>query len=265
MGVLEGKSVVLTGAGAGIGRAVVHRYVAEGARVVAVDRDAAGVRSLHEEFGDAVLPLTADVSTWEDNRRAVRAAVDAFGRLDVFVGNAGISDAARPLEDIPGEDLPGAFQELFGVNVLGPLLGARAALPELVRTAGCVILTGSYAGEHAAGGGVLYTASKHALLGVVRQLAYEFAPDVRVNGVAPGVAPTRLGGIRALGQQPAESVLDGTDQVLPLRRVPSTDAYAGLFTLLADPADSGHMTGSMLTADSGLAIRGLARPGGRVR
>ena len=113
-------------------------------------------------------------------------------------------------------------------------------------------------------GGALYTDSKHALLGVVRQLAYELAPDVRVNGVAPGIAPTRLRGIDALGQERSDSVLDGTASVLPLQEVPSTEAYGGLYTLLANAADSGHMTGSMIVADSGLRIRGLARPGGRV-
>ncbi|MFI0350003.1 SDR family oxidoreductase [Actinomadura sp. 9N407] len=264
MGALEGKSAVLTGAGSGIGRAVATRYIAEGARVVAVDIEAAGVDRLAAELGDAVVPLVADVRSWEDNVRAVRTAVSEFGGLDVFVANAGITDGARPLEDIPGEELSGAFDEIFGVNVLAVMLGARAAVGDLVRSRGCVIVTGSYASSHAAGGGALYTASKHAVLGTVRQLAYEFAPDVRVNGVAPGIAPTRLRGISALGQEPADSVLDGTREVLPLRSIPSVDAYGGLYTLLADPADSGHLTGTMIEADSGLAIRGLARPGGRM-
>lgn len=262
MGVLNGKVVVLTGAAAGIGRAVVHRYVAEGARVVAVDVSDS-VHALHDELGPAVAPLVADVSTWAGNEAAADLARDRFGPVEVFVGNAGITDGARPLEEISGELLGGAFGELFGVNVLAPLLGVRSVLDDLVATRGTVILTGSYAGEHAAGGGALYTASKHAVLGLVRQLAYELAPDVRVNGVAPGVAPTRLRGTTSLGQDRADAVLDGTREVLPLQAVPEPDDYAGVFTLLASTG-AAAMTGSMVTADSGLAVRGIARPGGRV-
>jgi NAD(P)-dependent dehydrogenase (short-subunit alcohol dehydrogenase family) len=261
MGALDGKVVVFTGAGAGIGRAVVSRYVAEGARVVAVDVSPA-VRELPGEFGDSVIALVTDVRGWEGNLAAVDAAVGSWGRLDVFVGNAGIYDGARALEDIDGAELSAAFQELFAVNVLAPMLGVRAALPHLIRARGSVILTGSYASLHAAGGGALYTASKHAVHGLIRQLAYELAPDVRVNGVAPGVAPTRLRGIEALGQQPADSVLDGTRDVLPTQQVPTVADFNGVFTLLASD-ESAAMTGTLISVDSGLGIRGLARPGGR--
>lgn len=262
MGRLDGKVVVFTGAGAGIGRAVVGRYVAEGARVVAVDISPK-VRELSGELNDSVIPVQADVSTWEGNVAAVETARRAWGRVDVFVGNAGITDGMVPLENIPGEELSKAFTELFAVNLLAPILGVRAVLDDLVAAKGTVILTGSFASQNAAGGGVLYTASKHGLLGVIRQLAYELAPDVRVNGVAPGVAPTQLRGLAALGQTVTDSVLDGTREALPLQQVPDVDAYSGIFTLLASD-DSAAMTGSLVTVDSGLGIRGIAKPGGRV-
>ncbi|GAA3251428.1 3-phenylpropionate-dihydrodiol/cinnamic acid-dihydrodiol dehydrogenase [Pseudonocardia petroleophila] len=262
-GRLDGKVAILTGAAGGIGRAVVRRYVAEGAKVVAVDV-ADTVHRLGDELGDSVLPMVADVRSWEDNQAVAAAARERWGRIDVFVGNAGITDAARPLEEIPGPQLTPAFEELFGVNVLALMLGVRASLDDLIAARGSIILTGSFAGANAAGGGVLYTASKHAVLGLVRQLAYELAPDVRVNGVAPGVAPTRLRGTAALGQGASDSVLDGTRAALPLQEVPDPEAYSGVFALLAS-ADGEAMTGSMLTADSGLSIRGIARPGGRVR
>jgi NAD(P)-dependent dehydrogenase (short-subunit alcohol dehydrogenase family) len=262
VGVLDEKVVVLTGAAAGIGRAVARRYVAEGARVVAVDLSAS-VHDLADELGPAVAPLVADVATWEGNVAAAELARQRFGPVDVFVGNAGITDGARALEDVPGEQLGAAFAELFGVNVLAPMLGVRATVDDLLATGGAVILTGSFAGEHAAGGGALYTASKHAVLGLVRQLAYELAPDVRVNGVAPGVAPTRLRGTTALGQGRSDSVLDGTREMLPLQQVPDPEDYTGVFTLLASTG-AAAMTGSMVTVDSGLGIRGIGRPGGRV-
>lgn len=262
MGSLDGKVVVFTGAGAGIGAAVVRRYLAEGARIVAVDISPS-VKQLADELGPDVIPVVADVRSWEGNAAAAAAAVERWGRIDVFVGNAGITDGARPLEQIPGEQLTPAFTELMGVNVLAPLLGVRACLDHLIASRGAVILTGSFASTNAAGGGVLYTASKHAILGIIRQLAYELAPDVRVNGVAPGVAPTRLRGTVALGQEPSDSVLEGTERALPLQEVAGTDAYNGVFTLLASN-EAGAMTGSLVTVDSGLSIRGIAQPGGRV-
>ncbi len=262
MGLLEGKTVVFTGAGAGIGREVVRHFVGEGARVVAVDLSPA-VTGLPDELGDAVLPIVGDVSDPAVNQSAVDTAVSAWGKLDVFAGNAGVYDGAKPLEEIELDTLPAAFGELMGVNVLAPLLGVRAALPHLIASRGCVILTGSFATYHASGGGVLYTASKHAVLGLVRQLAYEFAPDVRVNGIAPGVAPTKLRGVGALGQEPADSVLDGTAAALPTQEVPALSDFNGVFTLLASD-QSRAMTGTMVPVDSGLGIRGLARPGGRV-
>ncbi len=263
MGTLDDQVVVLTGAGNGIGRSVVTRFVAEGAKVVAVDLSAK-VKELASELGDAVIPVVADVSTWEGNVSAARAALDEWGRIDVFVGNAGITDGARSLESIDGDELPQAFGELFGVNVLAPMLGVRACLDALIESQGSVIITGSFAGSNAAGGGVLYTASKHAVLGVVRQLAYELAPDVRVNGVAPGVAPTRLRGASSLGQSATDSVLDGTENALPTQEIAPVTAYDGVFTLLASRSESAAMTGTMVSVDSGLSIRGIAQPGGRV-
>lgn len=262
MGALDGKVLVFTGCASGIGRATVSRFVAEGARVVAVDVSPQ-VAGLAEELGDAVVAVQGDVSTWAVNQTAARTAVEKWGRIDAFVGNAGIFDGMAPLEDIQGDRLGGAFQELYAVNVLGPLLGVRACLDELIEHRGAVVITGSFAGDSTAGGGILYTSSKHALHGAIRQLAYELAPTVRVNGVAPGVAASQMRGVTALGQSSGDAVVEGTREVLPLQVVPDFDAYAGVYTLLVSE-ESAAMTGSIVTVDSGLGVRGISRPGGRV-
>lgn len=261
---LKDKVALVTGAGAGIGRGIVRRFVAEGAKVIAVDVSRDRIESVAAELGPAVLPLAADVSLWEANEAAVAAGLQAFGKLDVFVGNAAVYDHAATLEAMSGPDIGRAFDELFAVNVKGYLLGAKAASVPLFKTRGSMVFTASFASFSPSGGGCLYTASKHAVVGIVRQLAYEFAPDIRVNGVAPGVALTVLGGLRSLEQEPKDSLLPGTERSLPLQAIPDADAYGGLYAFLASGAESAHITGSIFTADSGLSIRGLASPGGRV-
>src|ERR1700739_3160210 len=115
MGVLDGQVALVTGGGSGIGRAVVARFIAEGARVGVLDRVPGRAQELRSEFGHAVVAVTGDVSQLGDNKRAVAETVGAFGRLDVFIGNAGVFDSFLSLADFPEATLPEAFDELFGV------------------------------------------------------------------------------------------------------------------------------------------------------
>src|ERR1043166_6117252 len=196
MGWLDGQVALVTGGGSGIGRGIVARFLAEGARVGVLERFPDRVEQLRADFGTAVYPVQGDVTRLEDNQRAVAETVRAFGQLDILVGNAGVFDSFLRFEDLPEDTLSAAFDEQFGVNVKGCLLGAKAALPELMKTEGCMVFTASVAGFYSGGGGVLYTASKHAVVGVIRQLAVEMAPRVRGNGGGQ----TDLRGLAALGQ-----------------------------------------------------------------
>src|SRR2546423_11363125 len=200
MGWLEGQAAIVTGGASGLGRAVVDRFVQEGARVVVLDRSAEHLEKLRADHDRrTVVTVKGDVTSPAANDRAVAAAVKAFGQLDVFVGNAGIWDYSIPLAHLPLNLLPEVFNEVFGVNVKGYILGTKAALPELVKSRGCVIYTLSNAAFDPAGGGAFYTASKHAVRGLVTQMAYELAPKVRVNGVAPGGGGTDLRGPKCPG------------------------------------------------------------------
>jgi NAD(P)-dependent dehydrogenase (short-subunit alcohol dehydrogenase family) len=265
MGWLDGQVALVTGGGSGIGRAVVARFVEEGARVGVLDRVASRAEELCSAFGDKVIALAGDVSRWADNQRAVAATVDAFGRLDSFIGNAGIFDVYAPLAEFPPDELSAAFDELFAVNVKGCLFGAKAALPELIKTSGAIVFTASVAGFNSGGGGALYTASKHAVVGLIRQLAVEFGPHVRVNGVAPGGTITDLRGLATLHQDSnsqfaAPDIADRLRAGNPLRVALQPDDIAGAYVFLASKRGAGSITGTVVTVDAGATLRMPRRP-----
>jgi len=250
---------MITGGGAGIGRAVVERFVSEGAAVVVLDASEERLSELETRYnGERVRCVAGDVIDPASHAAAVDLARSWLGGLDVLIANAAIFDGNVRLAELGLTELSAAFDEIFAVNVKGYLLAIRAAVDELHAARGTVIATASFASSAPGGGGVLYTASKHAVAGIVRQAALELAPEIRVNAVAPGVAPTMLGGITALGQRAAPSVMPGTERALPLQRVPAAEDYAGIYVLLASATESTMLTGAIIQADSGLSIRGLA-------
>src|SRR5580700_5036991 len=136
MGWLDGQVALVTGGGSGIGRAVVARFIEEGARVAVMERVATRAEDMRREFGDAVIGIAGDVAQLADNKRAVAETVRAFGQLDVFVGNAGIFDVYASVAELAPDKLGQAYDELFAVNVKGCLYGAKAALPELKKAQG---------------------------------------------------------------------------------------------------------------------------------
>jgi NAD(P)-dependent dehydrogenase (short-subunit alcohol dehydrogenase family) len=259
---LAGKSALVTGGGAGIGRAVVNAYLEAGARVAVLDRGASRLQELTLEFGSDVVTSLGSVESLADNQRAVDSAVEAFGGLDIFVGNAGVGAGNLSLAQIPADKLEEAIDEIYAVNVKGYILGARASLAPLLKSQGAMIFSCSLASYRAVDDGVLYVSTKHANLGIVRQLAWEFAPQVRVNGVAIGVARTRMEGLRCLDQDPIDAVLPGAESVIPLQRIPEPEDYAGTFVYLASAKASGHATGECVWVDSGFGVRGIGRPAG---
>src|SRR5579863_1606630 len=260
MGWLDGQVALVTGGGSGIGRAVVARFIDEGARVGVMERVATRAAELRTEFGDNVIGIAGDVASLADNRRAVAETVYAFGRLDIFVGNAGIFDVYASIADLPEEQLSRAFDELFAVNVKGLLWGVKAALPELTKNSGCIVFTASVAGLNSGGGGALYTASKHAVVGLIRELAVELAPDVRVNGVAPGGTITDLRGLQSLGnddrsQFTAPDMAQRLQAGNPLHIALMPDDLAWAYVFLASRNSGRGVTGSILTVDAGAMLR----------
>ncbi|WP_396611306.1 3-(cis-5,6-dihydroxycyclohexa-1,3-dien-1-yl)propanoate dehydrogenase [Haloferax sp. S1W] len=260
---LDNQVALITGGGSGLGRAVVERFLEEGAEVVVLDRDRERLDDLDATY-DEVATVHGDVTSFADNERAVATAVDEFGRLDVFVGNAGVFDDNVSLPELDADAIGESFAELFEVNVLGYLLGARAALPELVETEGRIVFTASQASFNSDGGGILYVPSKHAIAGIVRQLAFELAPTVRVNAVAPGYVPTELSATDSLGGDRAIVTAEEFDASNhPLDIVPTPEDYTGPYVLLASRENSRPMTGTIIRADLGRSVRGITSVAGR--
>ena len=246
----------VTGAGSGIGRAVVDRYLAEGARVIAVVRNPHDVANL--EAAGAVV-VVGDVGQYGTAAAAVERAETLFGGLDVYVANAGLWDFHKRLEKQSAAELQQATTEIFAVNVMAVLYGAHAARMALRQSRGAFIATGSNACFRGGGGGVLYTASKFALRGLITQLALEFAPHVRVNAVAPGATDTSLSGPDSLRQGNRQMNADrvrlaAMESHIPLGRVSQPEDHAGLYVLLASRRDSAYITGAILLSDGGLTL-----------
>jgi NAD(P)-dependent dehydrogenase (short-subunit alcohol dehydrogenase family) len=269
MGWLDGEVALVTGGGSGIGRAIVDRYVAEGAEVVVTDLDEGLLKDVLGHHGAAVSTLVSDAREIEHNKAAVAHAVKTFGKLDIFVANAGMGDMFTELVDIPDDKVASAYQQVFDINVKAVMLGAKAALKELVRTRGAFIVTLSNSSFYPDGGGVMYISSKHAALGIVRQLGHEFAPFVRVNAVAPGGTKTNIRIPDAYGLDEdgkpirAHSHPSNADpeveRVTPLRRHSPPEDHVAAFVLVASRTQGPAMTGTVIESDAGLGVRGLRR------
>jgi NAD(P)-dependent dehydrogenase (short-subunit alcohol dehydrogenase family) len=264
VGWLQNYVAAMTGGGSGIGLAVVRRYLEEGAAGIAVlDRDVSALDVLAREFPNRLIAIAGDVRDFASHRQMIAATGDRFGKLDVLVGNAGIFDFHRPLEGYAPDVLSAAFDEIFAVNLKGYMLAALAAREALVASRGSMIFTASVASFHAGGGGVLYTAVKHAVVGMIRELARELAPDVRVNGVGPGGTLTNLRGTVALGHA-ERSMADRAAETeariahhVPLRFAQRPNDHAGIYVLLASRENSPATTGEVIMSDGGIGIRPL--------
>jgi NAD(P)-dependent dehydrogenase (short-subunit alcohol dehydrogenase family) len=256
---LAGRVALLSGGGSGIGRATLEAFLAEGARAAVLERDPGKCAEL-ERLGDSVRVVEGDATSAADNQRAVAAALERFGRLDAAATFVGVFDNYTPLAEIAAESFEAAFAEAFETNVASVLHAARAAGPALVESRGSLTITCSSSSFYPGRGGTLYVATKHALRGVVVSLAREMAPEVRVNGVAPGgTLETDLRGMGSLGQ--AEQRLDdrpGREAALrartPLEVALRSEDHAGAYVYLASDRARG-VSGEIVRSDGGLAAR----------
>lgn len=259
-GWLAGRRALVVGAGSGIGRAVVDAFRSEGAGVAVLEKDEAKCQALAAAMPD--VPVVAgDATTRAANEEAVAAAVESFGGLDVLVNCVGIFDFYRGLGDLDADLLDEAFAEMFAINVKSHLHSVKAALPALRESGkGSIVLTESTSGYYPGRGGILYVASKFAVRGAVTSLAFELAPDIRVNGVAPGgTLNTDLRGLDSLGLK--NQVLGATPgraedlaARTPLHVALDGEDMAWSYVYLASDRARG-ITGGVVHPDGGMSIK----------
>ena len=254
---LSEKVALITGGAGGIGQAAARIFTGEGARVVLVDRDEASLQSVVTSIGeDKASYVVADVTQPEQAENYVKAAIERWGGVDIYLANAGIEGIVSPIPDYPFD----MFDQVMAVNVRGVWLGLKYVIPAMrERGGGSIVITSSTAGI---GGSALmsaYVTSKHAVIGMMRTAALECAPlGIRVNTVNPAPIETRmmrsLEEMRVAAADSSEVTVERTKQDfvarIPLQRYGDPEEVAKLMLFLASD-ESSFCTGGVYMVDGG--------------
>jgi len=251
---VDGKVVVITGGGTGIGAATARRYASEGAKVAVLGRRIEPLQAVADEIG--ALAIATDASDAAQVRSALERVANEFGRIDVVVANAG----GHGLSTV-GETSDEEWETAFSTNVTTAFVVVREALPELLKSKGQIVIVSSLAGVFAGPGVAGYTVGKHALIGLTKSLARDYGKHgIRVNAVCPGWVRTPMAdgemdalmSIRPEIADRASAYAKVTDNV-PLHRVAEPEEIASIIRFLGSD-ESSIMTGNTILADGGAHI-----------
>ena len=239
------KTVIITGASKGIGRATAKKFAKEGFRVVInYNNSKEEAYALDQELSEIteVISIKADISKKDEAEILVSETVKRFGRIDVLINNAGISMHSALFTDTDEKD----WQQIFNVNLFGMFNVTKAALPFMIHEKrGSIVNVSSIWGVSGASCEVLYSSSKSAVNGFTKSLAKELAPSgIRVNAVAPGVIETKMNAF--LSEEERKAIEDE----IPMGRYGTTEEIASAIYFLASD-ESSYITGQVLTADGG--------------
>ena len=246
---LKGKAALVTGAGQGFGFGIAEAFVREGARVACLDVRGEVAEAAAKRFGASAMALTGDVSNRGDVERAARAAIDALGRVDIVVNNAGTTHRNKPLMEVEEAE----FDRIFAVNVKSILFAAQAFIPHMRAHGGGVFINiGSTAGLRPRPGLTVYNGSKGAVHVMTKSMAVELAPDkIRVCALAPVAGETPLLAM-FMGEDTPEKRA-AFKATVPLGRF-STPQDIGQAALFLASDEAAFLTGVVLEVDGGRCI-----------
>lgn len=248
-------SILITGAASGLGAACARSFAAADARLVLVDRNEIQLAALAAELGSSrVMTVAGDVTESSLAETAVKAALDNFGQLDVLVNSAGIDplDARGVLETSDVQ-----WRLVMDVNVTGAFFFSRAAVAAMkANGGGSIVNIASVSALKPSPEETVYSVSKAALLQLTKCIALDYARDnIRANCVCPGMLEEIMGDRRAqMSDRDAAARSDAASSVIPLGREGRYDEIARIVGFLADPDQSGYMTGASLVADGGYLL-----------
>ena len=240
----EGKVVIVTGAGSGIGEATARRFSLEGAAVVLVGDHRRNIDAVAKDLPrDRTMVQKADVSKLADMEKVVAATVRKFGALHVMVNNAGVFEGSDVVKTKPKE-----WERVIAVNLGGVFNGSRAALPQLLKTRGCIVNTASVSGLGGDWDASAYNASKGGVVNLTRAMAMDYGRDgVRVNAVAPSFTLTKMTEDMAGNKKLVAKFMER----MPLGRIIQPSDVAAVIAFLASE-DARMVTGVILPVDGGV-------------
>ncbi len=244
----QGKSVIVTGGGSGIGRAAAIAFAAEGAQVIVADVTD-GADETVAMIGPAARPIRMDAGSEADVVRTIELAMTAHGGLDVMFANAGISGGMANLFDTD----VALFTEVLRVNLIGPFLAIRHAAPRIAeRGGGAIVLTASVAGLRSGAGSPAYSASKAGVINLAQIAAQQLSGSgVRVNALLPGLTETGMTA-PVFDHARAAGKIDRVGRLNPLRRGGQPEELARVALFLAS-SDASYVNGQALAVDGGLS------------
>ena len=248
---LKNKSVVVTGASSGMGKAIVERFAQEGANIIAVARRKERLEELAkslEHCAGRVVPFAGDVSEEQTMVKAIDLAVKEFGRLDILVNNAGIMDDMSPIGDVKNEKI----EQVFAVNVYGPMYSMRKAVQVFLEQGdGGNIINVASLGALRTAAGAVYGASKAALVSLTKNTAYMYMPNgIRCNAIAPGGIATEISASMGM---PNMSGYNRVKNVLATAPAPGSPEQIASAALFLASEDSAYVNGDVLLVDGGWA------------
>lgn len=245
---LKEKIILLTGASSGIGKSVALLFAKEGAKVVAVARRMEKLEELSKEAADLsgeIVAFRGDISIDEDIDNMVDYTMERYGRIDVLMNNAGILDNFIPVDEVTDE----LWDKVIKVNLTSPMKLARKVIPIMIKQEkGNIINTSSLGGLYGGRAGAAYTASKHGLNGLTKNIAYMYAPKgIRCNAICPGGVDTEIMDNLHASEYGMDRIMKGTANN---PRSGSSEEIANIALFLASD-ESSFVNGDSIVADSG--------------